>query len=407
MNLLVGGEQSDLHAIPRKRSTTTTRSGEPKTPAPVRNSIATPVKKILTSTTIPKAFALTDDRELNKLASVLTDVSIELEYLKSAQRSDGAFLRRPNDNIVIPYWGNYATVGLARLAGRNPEAATMGWAWLDWYAKHQHPNSGFITDYRAPVDSDRRVLDVPLVSTGTHDSTDAYAGTFLMAIDAMGESTKCTPCVTRLGPNIRLAVRAIAATQDSDGLTWAQPIGRVKYLMDQAEVAAGLRAAQRLAVVLIDPTLGSEIGSMRAHHDVGLASMIGDGSTPMVWAIAESSAVAAEFELSSKRVTVDEGKLYPDSLGPIFAAALAPDVAPTVLQDATNRYNERWWRWDQDPDTWGFPVLVAWALDHADEKLAARRGVLALHQLVVNGYRGQALTVGHVGQLLAFSALQQ
>jgi hypothetical protein len=405
MNLSVGGGQGELHAKEKQRATrkrsTTARSRQLKSqatpPAPVGNSIATPAPQTPASTTIPKAFALTDDRELNKLASVLTDVSTELAYLKSAQRSDGAFLRRPNDNMVIPYWGNYATVGLARLAGRNPEAAIMGWAWLDWYSKHQHPNSGFITDYRGSTNS-------ALVSTETHDSTDAYAGTFLMAIDAMGESTKCTPCVNRLGPNIRLAVRAIAATQDVDGLTWAQPIGRVKYLMDQAEVAAGLRAAQRLAVLLDDPILGSEVGSMRARHDVGLASMIGDGSTPMVWAIAESSAVAAEFELSSVRVTVDEGKLYPDALGPIFAAALAPDVSPKILQDATKRYNERWWRWDQDPDTWGFPVLVAWALNHADETVAVNRGVLALHQLVVDGYRGQALTVGHVGQLLAFSA---
>ena len=57
-----------------------------------------------------------------------------------------------------------------------------------------------------------------------------------------------------------------------------------------------------------------------------------------------------------------------------------------------------WWRWDQDPAVW-----VSWALDNAGQSVTVQRGVATLHAWVRDGYRGEALTVGHVGQLLVFA----
>ena len=56
-----------------------------------------------------------------------------------------------------------------------------------------------------------------------------------------------------------------------------------------------------------------------------------------------------------------------------------------------------------DPDVWGSPVLVAWALNNAGQTPTVERGVLALHAWVRDGYREEALTVGHVGELLVFA----
>jgi hypothetical protein len=224
-----------------------------------------------------------------------------------------------------------------------------------------------------------------------------------MAVDAMYQGDRCQTCLAALLSAVQRSVDAIASTQDIDGLTWAQPLGHVKYLMDQAEVGGGLRSAERLANALGDAALLKKVHDMRTRHDRGLTEMLGNENEPMVWAISESDAVARTFGLPSARVVVDEQKLYPDALGPIFVGALVPDLAPHIIRPAVARYNSVWWRWDQDPDTWGFPVLVAWALRQSGDEMAATKGARALHQWIVEGYRGNALTVGHVGQLMAFA----
>jgi hypothetical protein len=123
-------------------------------------------------------------------------------------------------------------------------------------------------------------------STGHHDSTDAYAATFLIAIESLYEGTRCTDCVGRLHPAMIRALTAILRTQDGDGLTWAQPAGRVKYLMDQAEVAAGLRSAERLFRVLGDGAAANDAVAIRSRHDLGLRSMTSNPDGSIVLAIA-------------------------------------------------------------------------------------------------------------------------
>ena len=91
---------------------------------------------------------------------------------------------------VVAYWANYATIGLAAAASRDPQAASMGWSWLAWYAAHQDPDTGYVSDYR--------VVNGRSVSLRTRDSTDAYAATFLMAVDALYVATGCLLCVTGL-----------------------------------------------------------------------------------------------------------------------------------------------------------------------------------------------------------------
>ena len=360
----------------------------------------------LGSSAIPSRLALaTDDMVKAPLAAPsgpaepgvgsrprLVDMRAELSYLQSSQLPSGAFLRRPTDTAIVPYWGNYATIGLASLAAADPVSAEMGWRWLGWYARQQDPLTGFVTDFEVAGGVER--------SLGTHDSTDAYAGTFLMAVDAMWAATRCGPCLEELRKATGLAVTAISATQDADGLTWAQPLGHVKYLMDQAEVAGGLRAAERLAAALADSALAARVLAMRRAHDGGVRSLFRQDGT-IVWAMAESPSVAREFELPSELVLVDESRLYPDALAPIFVTALAPDLVPERNSTIVDRYFRWWPRWSEDPDIWGFPVLVGWALDNTSGRAEAERGIQELHQRVVDGYRGQALTsIVHSGRVV-------
>jgi hypothetical protein len=238
---------------------------------------------------------------------------------------------------------------------------------------------------------------------GTFDSTDAYAATFLMAVESMYDGTSCMACVEKLGSALPRAIDAIASTMDVDGLTWARPEGHVKYLMDQAEVGAGLRSARRIAMAFGDNMFAATIDGLIARHNVGLANMIGNGGAT-VWALAETPEVARRYELPSVRSTVNDSLLYPDALADVFVAALIPDLSVGSNRSGiqiAQQYVGRWPRWKEDPDIWGFPVLVTWAFIQGGDRATATTGITALHQLLVDGYRGDALTVGHIGQLLA------
>jgi hypothetical protein len=366
------------------------------TPAAAPNAppiTVTTVPKLVPANPAPPASGLFLSLQTNPTAAKV-DVSAELDYLRDAQLPSGAFRIRPNSNEVIPYWGNYATIGLGALAQRVPEAATMGWKSLTWYAAHQNPTTGYVDDY--VVQGSRET------STGTYDSTDSYAATFLTAVESMYNGTTCRTCVEKLLPALTLSIKAIESTQDSDGLTWAKPEGRVKYLLDQAEVAAGLRSAKRLAVLVGDNAFATRITGIQQRHDVGLRTMTGDGQS-VLWAIAASPTVASLFALPSERAVVDDAILYPDSLAKVALPALVPDLV-FVDRLAAQSYVTRWPRWTQDPQVWGFPVLVAWALHNSGEQPAAQSGIAAFHALLVDGYRGSALTVGHIGQLLVLEA---
>ena len=162
------------------------------------------------------------------------------EWIMRAAMADGAIAHYVDQKAVWPYLSNFAAMGLARASRTtgDPRYVAAVWRWLRWYQDHQDGN-GYVTDYN--------ITNGAPVSTGDMDSTDAYAGTYLLG-SARGlahdrrPAAGARPSIAGSG-----AVAAIESTQQSDGLTWATPSWRVKYLMDQAETYAGLRAAQELA----------------------------------------------------------------------------------------------------------------------------------------------------------------
>ena len=91
-------------------------------------------------------------------------------WILGSQRDDGSIALVPGGTIR-PYMANYAAMGLAAAAVRTGETVYAGgaWQWLQWYAAHEDSN-GYVTD-----------------EDGTMDSTDAYAGTFLLAARADGD----------------------------------------------------------------------------------------------------------------------------------------------------------------------------------------------------------------------------
>jgi len=107
------------------------------------------------------------------------------------------------------------------------------------------------------------------------------------------------------------AVAAIEATQQGDGLTWAKPAWTVKYLMDQAETYAGLRAAADMAKALGDTTLSRQATADSARMATGIAGLWDNATSAYDWARHANGA----------QQTTDWSVLYSDSLQQAWAVA--------------------------------------------------------------------------------------
>ena len=163
-----------------------------------------------------------------------------LALIRGCQLPDGAFAQvspgnKPNAPVwIAPYFANYAA--LALLAGhactKNPDDLARVGRWLAWCAKHQSAN-GYWDDFEGTA--------AAYADNGKVDAWDSSAALFLLVAGryhcAGGQVTEEVTAATKR------ALACIEKITDSDGLTWATPTYKIKFLMDNVEVCAGLRAS--------------------------------------------------------------------------------------------------------------------------------------------------------------------
>src|SRR5947209_1986456 len=104
-----------------------------------------------------------------------------------------------------------------------------------------------------------------------YDSSDGYAGTFLIAMRAYAQANPADAAwVAQQGYVLEVVASAIEATKQSDGLTWAKPDWPARYLMDNVEAEQGLAALSWLE--------GHVIGdAWKADYWAGEAGVIASG----------------------------------------------------------------------------------------------------------------------------------
>lgn len=166
----------------------------------------------------------------------------EAAWILTCVTDDGAIALTPERDMVVPYDASIAAAGLARAAAVTGEAAyaTAAWRWLEWYATHQQPWTGYVTERAMTPDG--------WSDTGRIDATDSTAAMFLIALRDTLAATGDVNRLQGLLPAMRRSMNAIASTRDQrDGLYYALPGFPWKYTMDQAEVVAGLEAAAQVA----------------------------------------------------------------------------------------------------------------------------------------------------------------
>lgn len=230
---------------------------------------------------------------------------------------------------VSPYLANLAVLGLARATEvtGDPSYAAAAWRQLAWYQAHEN-SQGFVTDYR--------IVDGAEVSAGDMDSTDSYAGTFLLGARRTWKATGDLKTLKTLGKGITGAVGAIEATQQSDGLTWAKPAWTVKYLMDQAETLAGLRAAADMARAYGDTALSRRAAADAARMATGIAGLWDAPTGAYDWARHATGA----------QQPTDWSILYSDSLQQAWAVAFGA-VTGTQAKNLVARFATAQPKWAQ------------------------------------------------------------
>ncbi len=327
-------------------------------------------------------------------AAVADEARIEAEWILQAQLPDGSIATQLDHARIWPYLANFAAIGLARaseLAG-DPRYADAAWRWLQWYAAHQDA-SGFVTDYDV-------VAGRP-VSTGQMDSTDAYAGTFLLAAKATWLATQDRARVGGLATAITAAVKAIEATQQPDGLTWAKPDARVKYLMDQGETYAGLRAAVTLAGVLGDGALRTRASRASKRLRTGVAGLWNPATEAYDWAVHENGV----------RQPTNWAVLYPDALQQAWAVAfgLARGERAASIMSRFERFHPSWdrpatiTRFRAGQSATGYWAPAAWAFGRVDQPERARLAARRIRQAADAAGRAWPFTPSDSGQLVVLA----
>lgn len=164
--------------------------------------------------------------------------------LLQRQHPIGFWQQSPNDNRLIPYFNHFGANALVVSAGQLADQAaqkamlTAVDKWLFWYLSHMQ-DDGTVHDYR--------ITDGVPEDTGNCDSTDSYAALFLVVLWNRLYVGGIPEKIAAWLPAINAAVRAMELTEDpADGLTYAKPGWPKKYLMDNAEVMLGHRAAAKL-----------------------------------------------------------------------------------------------------------------------------------------------------------------
>jgi len=203
---------------------------------------------------------------------------------------------------LVPYFSHFGAHGLLRAyaATGHQEYLAAADAWIDWYGDHQGLD-GTVTDYGLTPEH-------ALTSTGEMDSTDAYAAMFLWLVAERWRAAQEPPdWLRKRERSCVLALSAVLLTLQDDGLTTGKPDWPIEYLMDNADVVAGLRSADLIFVALGNPGMSSHCRALAARCEKGLRGFFDPQRGYYAWHRDVNGNMAWEL-----------GKWYPDVMAQVL-----------------------------------------------------------------------------------------
>ncbi|MGG4461690.1 hypothetical protein ABEX29_25625 [Brevibacillus porteri] len=183
----------------------------------------------------------------------------QTSFLLSCQLPSGTFRLSPKRDQINPYFTNLGIISLIRM--KELEAVR---GHLDWYLRNLNAD-GYINDFR--LEQGREI------DTGTNDSEDSYHTTYFSLLAEWIRATGRMDWLHANHAKLLSLLQAVARLQQKDGLTWAKHSYRVKYLMDNCEVAKGLADASYLFSLIGNVEAAEEAAARAKSCELGINGM--------------------------------------------------------------------------------------------------------------------------------------
>lgn len=197
----------------------------------------------------------------------------EAEWLWGQQMSNGAFAfyNAENGSVHInPYFSEIVAIALIN-HDNSDEAADRMKDYFEWHFSHINTEetdynglAGTIYDYDVVV---KNGIVVSETSKGTYDSTDSYSALFVKALAGYAKAYGDKSYLLQHKEEIKNITNVMFATM-SGGYTYAKPDYKIRYLMDNAEVYAGLTSAKYIYKnVIVDEEMYNKVSEAVAFYD--------------------------------------------------------------------------------------------------------------------------------------------
>ena len=197
----------------------------------------------------------------------------EAQWLWNQQLSNGAFAfyYAPNGSILInPYFSEITAIALINY-DKSEEAKHKIEKYFDWHLSHINTEeedynglAGTIYDYDAV---NQNGIVISETSKGSYDSTDSYSALFVKALADYVKAYGDGSYLNKHEDTIKDIVNVMFATM-SGGYTYAKPDYKIRYLMDNSEVYAGLKAAEYIySNVIVDDEMYKKVSAAVDYYD--------------------------------------------------------------------------------------------------------------------------------------------
>jgi len=258
------------------------------------------------------------------------NVSQTSAWLTSQQLSDGAI--RYTSTGIEPYFANLSAIGWLTDSTKIPQVE----AWMQWYIGHiNRPDYnglyGTIYDYN--------VSNGVETSSGSYDSADSYAATFLSLAEALWNTgnPSAQAFIQNIGENdFNVIGNVIINLQQANGLVYAKPDYRIEYLMDNSEDYRGLSDFASLATQAWSDTATTTWYNEQASKiQSGIQNLLFIPSAGLYYPYVGSTAP-------------NLGAWYPDSVAQLFPITNGV-IASTSSQASVvySKFNAAWPGWPQ------------------------------------------------------------
>ena len=266
----------------------------------------------------------------------------ETAWLASLQLDNGALPMTYTANgevSVNPYFSCYTALALLDRPELYLENVKNYFAW-----HFANPNTkendyagvdGTIYDYKVTVVDGKAVS--AKIGERRYDSSDSYAAMFLIALNKYYEVTGDAEYIIANSDDIARVVNAMTATMNN-GLAYACPDYKVKYIMDNSEVYEGAIAATNLFEV-INTATGTHKSTLDLCKET--AEDVADAIERKLWNYYQNrykialNTAGTEVEIGS--VGFNWTDFYPDATSQLFP--ICCDVIPAESVRAKNLYN--------------------------------------------------------------------